>query len=350
MDSALINTSSSALESTLKRHGYYCRSRPGGSAPRARSCVFCVKTKARCDGERPSCSRCISRGKNCEYPANAARATTTTTQSGTQRTTNGLSTKQTTTTTATASAADPPPSMPSFITIDNDNSSLNDALLYNTLFPVEYGIQQVDVGDDGQDDDSWDGPGWSNFVQSQMQQAASLTPNTLINSEPSLSDEPFTTMLQQAMSSPKSQIPRMPTYTMRSLFHRPQTDSGNQRISQLMLQTLKSYPLMMLRQKTPPPFIHPRLMLSDAGNNDAEPWHNCVSLMHMLDGGIQGSRKLFWRNVRTECERFCQEVCCEPFDNGDACANMTGIVSYDEQMGTACWYASPRHLCYYEVG
>ncbi|KAK4125685.1 hypothetical protein N657DRAFT_568401 [Parathielavia appendiculata] len=66
---------------------------------------------------------------------------------------------------------------------------------------------------------------------------------------------------------------------------------------------------MMLRHTTLPPFIHPRLLFSPIADNDddLEPLHNCISLMHMLNSRVAGSRKLFWRNVRMECERFCAE-------------------------------------------
>jgi hypothetical protein len=30
--------------------------------------------------------------------------------------------------------------------------------------------------------------------------------------------------------------------------------------------------------------------------------------VHMISSGVQGSRKLFWKNVRMECERLCEEV------------------------------------------
>lgn len=66
---------------------------------------------------------------------------------------------------------------------------------------------------------------------------------------------------------------------------------------------------MMLRHGTLPPFIHPRLISSHAENTRMEPLTNCVSLMHMIGSRIQGSRKLFWKNVRLECERLCAEVC-----------------------------------------
>ncbi|KAK5095426.1 hypothetical protein LTR70_003590 [Exophiala xenobiotica] len=38
-----------------------------------------------------------------------------------------------------------------------------------------------------------------------------------------------------------------------------------------------------------------------------EPLNNCISLMHMLKSGVQGTRKLFWKNVRLECERLYGE-------------------------------------------
>ena len=31
-----------------------------------------------------------------------------------------------------------------------------------------------------------------------------------------------------------------------------------------------------------------------------EPLNNCISLVHMISGGVRGSRKLFWKVVRLE--------------------------------------------------
>ncbi|KAL2165925.1 hypothetical protein VTG60DRAFT_3592 [Thermothelomyces hinnuleus] len=74
------------------------------------------------------------------------------------------------------------------------------------------------------------------------------------------------------------------------------------------MRTLKSYPLMLLRRDALPPFIHRRKMsCSGVENDDMEPLNNCLSLLHILGGRVPGSRKLFWRNVRMECERFHQE-------------------------------------------
>jgi hypothetical protein len=55
-------------ESTLKRHGYYCRSRKGAEkVVRTKSCLGCAKAKARCDGGYPSCARCVAKDVPCHF-------------------------------------------------------------------------------------------------------------------------------------------------------------------------------------------------------------------------------------------------------------------------------------------
>ncbi|KAK8094770.1 hypothetical protein PG997_001455 [Apiospora hydei] len=99
-------------------------------------------------------------------------------------------------------------------------------------------------------------------------------------------------------------IPRSPSNNSRSLIRRPKLKTGVQRVASLIWHTLKSYPLMMMRDHALPPFIHPQMVASDTEARDMEPLHNCASLMQLLNAGLQGSRKLFWRNVRQECERL----------------------------------------------
>ena len=124
----------------------------------------------------------------------------------------------------------------------------------------------------------------------------------------SISSAGQTNQVQQAICSPDVSIPAIPTYTLRSFNQRSRLQTGAQRIANLILHTLKSYPLMMLRDNNLPPFIHPHLVSSDLENNDMEPLTNCISLVHMLSSRIHGSRKLFWKNVRMECERLCADV------------------------------------------
>jgi hypothetical protein len=113
--------------------------------------------------------------------------------------------------------------------------------------------------------------------------------------------------VREAASSSRLSIPATPSLRIRSLIQRPKLKAGSQRTANLILYTLKSYPRMMLRKTTLPPFIHPRLAFSDLENNHMEPLTNCISLMHMISSGVQGSRKLFWKNVRMECEKLIEE-------------------------------------------
>ncbi|KAK4252121.1 hypothetical protein C7999DRAFT_27363 [Corynascus novoguineensis] len=115
--------------------------------------------------------------------------------------------------------------------------------------------------------------------------------------------------LQTTLFSSSLPMPKQPTYYFGSLAQRPKIAPKMQRTANLIMQTLKSYPLMMLRHNVLPPFIHSQKMsFSNAESDNMEQLHNCLSLLHLLQGQVPGSRKLFWRNVRMECERFHQEV------------------------------------------
>lgn len=100
-------------------------------------------------------------------------------------------------------------------------------------------------------------------------------------------------------------IPALPTPNPHSLTKRSTANVGMERTATLVLHTLKSYVLSMLRHNSLPPFIHPSLVSAEFL---MEPLMNCINLVHMIGGEMKGSRKLFWRNVRMECERMCDEV------------------------------------------
>ena len=98
-----------------------------------------------------------------------------------------------------------------------------------------------------------------------------------------------------------------PTALVRSFDRRPDLKSGSQRTASLLLHNLKSYPQMIIRHNSLPPFIHPFSISNDAKNDDMEPLTNCLNLVHLLSSPHRGSRKLFWKNVHPECERWCAE-------------------------------------------
>ncbi|KAI0539626.1 hypothetical protein GGR58DRAFT_217272 [Xylaria digitata] len=141
-----------------------------------------------------------------------------------------------------------------------------------------------------------------------MQMNEPLLPSSSLSSASQSSPSAHQTVSgQQNLRYSALMIPKTPTSAVRSLVQRPRRHAGGQRISKLIFHTLKSYPLMMLRDNTLPPFIHPSTVSSDVENPNMWPLTNCMSLTHILAGGVQGSRKLFWKNVQLECERISDE-------------------------------------------
>lgn len=283
--------------STLKRHGYYCRTRKAAvPATRSRSCVSCVRGKARCDNKRPECSRCIAKAFQCQYPAATPRHT----GSKTQHRSNG----------PIGQRAMAPSLIDSLSSTENSQEGSNNGDVILDDAPVILDPLFIDIRgncldwNDSQDD-------FSDFVNLQSNIGTSQYP-TEIQSSPAqhwIRSTNQANRIQQDFFPPYMSVPKQPTTTFRSLIRRPKLSTGAQRTANLILHTLKSYPLMMLDNGSLPPFIHPHLMSSEAENNNTELLINCICLVRMISNGIQKSRKLFWKNVRMECEQMCEEVC-----------------------------------------
>ncbi|KAH7323643.1 hypothetical protein BKA65DRAFT_72282 [Rhexocercosporidium sp. MPI-PUGE-AT-0058] len=279
-------------ESTLKRHGYYCRSRKAGhDSIRVRSCISCARRKARCDNKQSGCSRCISKGIECHYPAKTVKITTRQ---------NDLPKNQQITAPLTA---------PRSLVIDHRLDETNfGQVFFDDTFPSDQDFTNIGVGSGFQ---PWNLPeaSFADLLNAQVlgdtiQYPTSEPPAPTPRLTPGSTQ---TSQAQQPPSMTHTSIPASPTSSIRSLALRPKVHTGTQRIANLLLHNLKSFPLMMLRHGTLPPFIHPSLISSEVDSSRMEPLTNCISLMHMISSRIQGSRKLFWRNVRLECERLCAE-------------------------------------------
>lgn len=273
------------LESTLKRHGYYCRSRRSGPSIRTRSCVFCARGKVSCDNKRPKCSRCINKGIDCHYPVNT-RGTKDPGQ-GTHPGRSRLATSQ----------AESSPSVP-----PAGNGTGNVVIDSTPVLPV-LELPSLEGGFD------WDdgGIGLADILDTQKcNSSLSLETSTLTFQPTTFAAQTYLTPGSLDFSSPP--IPTTPTIAVRSLIHRPNAQLGTQRTAKLILHNLKSYPLMIQCHNGLPPFIHSSLVSASDEDAHMEPLTNCLSLVLMLNGGAQASRKLFWKNVRMEFERLSVEV------------------------------------------
>nr|BAZ95827.1 transcription factor, DNA binding domain cpaE [Curvularia pallescens] len=291
-------------QSALKRHGYYCRSNTRASVSRRRSCAACAQAKTGCNNAQPACSRCAQKGIACHYPSKSAakRRDAVETRRAVSTDLDNLHHNQANTT--MAAVPEQPHSLGHMTPVSESSMLFND---------VEWNFDDITA--------------LGNFMHPTPQ---STLPSTTASSSPAATDPTtvspaavlpdltdlesqsqshYTRPSQQNSPSPQLfdfSISPAPSPNVRSLMQRPKMHPGADRAASLIFLTLKSYPLM-LRQNNLPPFIHPSYVSFTDEGTTAEPLENCMTLMHMMAGGVKGSRKLFWRNVRQECERICDQ-------------------------------------------
>ena len=279
----------------MKRHKYYCRSPRTSITSRIRSCNSCARRKLRCDNLQPICSRCRTKAIECQYPSNTPKSALLNIQQG-----------------------DDLPIQEREITPSLMPDSLNDENRQGTSYDGEITLDSerftfdLDFANPGaeyleRNDQDIDFASFLNL------QADEETIQYLSSGSSSLaSSSTFSTNQAVQVQQPKSchyaSIPGAANLKVQSLSARSQMRSGSQRIADLIFHTLKSYPMMILRHKTLPPFIHPHLISSDIMTDNMESLKNCISLVHMSSSGFGENRKLFWKVVQLECEQLYKEV------------------------------------------
>lgn len=250
--------------------------------------------KGRCDNNQPRCSRCTAKAIECQYPANRSKAAESKLQHGSNR--------------QLAPEKAPSLSAVDFVSTEDHLASNTDS---DIILDSALAISDPDLAN-LEGFLGWDDPGidFDEFLNPQTEKGAIQSPtlrmSSLIHSTPTT--DPTIHVLQGCVSSPNLPIPRVPSYARRSIMQRPKMKTSAHRVTNLILHNLRSYPLMMRHPNNLPPFIHPSLISSDIENDDVEPLTNCISLVYMISSQVQGSRKLFWKNVQQECERWCEEV------------------------------------------
>lgn len=267
---------------------------------RSRACTPCAGRKARCDNTRPSCSECAVKGIDCHYPAATSKDAEPDTQLRNVRRNN-----QTEVVSLSAASS---PTFDTGLSPGRGNSALDDGLAMS----FSPRLTQTDATYINLDDPGFD---FNNFLDTSGDDGVmpfhSSTPSAALVHQ--ATHMPGQTTQRRTMDySVSLSIPSEPSQSTRSLIQRPKFNSlktATQRTAKLIFHTLKSYPVMMSRYNTLPPYIHPYMTSAGVGNDEMEPLNNCTSLLHMISARVQGSQKLFWRNVRIECERFCEEVC-----------------------------------------
>jgi hypothetical protein len=291
-----------AADSALKRHGYYCRSNTKAPVPRRRSCAACAQAKTACDNALPACSRCVQKSLTCQYPSRAATKRSDVAEARRSVVAYGLQNRDPANTI-----------MPTVTEQAHSLQGMIPAVDSSMLFTDT----QWNFDDMTALDEFMHTTPQSTFPSTASSSSPASTDPTTV-SPPSMLPVALDAASQGQSLAPQQEpqnynphvfnfsISSVPNPNVRSLMQRPRIVPRVDRTSSLLFYTLKSYPVM-LRHNTLPPFIHPSYVSFTKEGTTTESLENCISLMHMMASGVQGSRKLFWRNVRQECERICEQ-------------------------------------------
>lgn len=222
--------------------------------PRKKACQNCTDSKVRCSLERPICSRCWTRGKQCRYPAGSVDVHRSSPGASSERNSadEGLgfeSSLANFSTTSTATAFPSPVSghasgIPQIYPQPEYTQSVDSGLTFDH-------IDLIPMADAENIRDRW---------------------------------------LQPYLLTATGRLPKLfSSFTL-----------------QFLACVLRSYPDHFLDEKSLPPFIHPLQLCNKPIPRTIA---NCFSLVRMWMNRVEGSEAIVLSTVRQEMERLSQEVC-----------------------------------------
>lgn len=87
-----------------------------------------------------------------------------------------------------------------------------------------------------------------------------------------------------------------------------------QHSADMIIQSLRSLPTMMLRRETFPWFVHPQSHLLAKPSRAALPEaiSTCMSIAQMFASRTSETTHFLWRSIQVECRHFITEVCISP--------------------------------------
>ncbi|KAJ5195391.1 uncharacterized protein N7498_008829 [Penicillium cinerascens] len=227
--------------------------------PRKKACQNCTDSKVRCSLERPTCSRCLNRGKQCRYPEGSGDV---------HRSSPGALSER--------NSADErlsfEPSLASFSPTSTATAFPSPVSGHTSGIPQIYfrpeSTQTVDIG---------------------------LTFDHVDLVPMADAENVRDRWLQPYLLTGTGQLPKLLSpFTV-----------------QFLACVLRSYPNHLLDEKSLPPFIHPLQV-----NNKPMPrtMANCFSLVRMWMNRVEGSEAIVLSTVRQEMERLSREDATSDLD------------------------------------
>ncbi|CCF41339.1 hypothetical protein CH063_11649 [Colletotrichum higginsianum] len=260
-------------ETALKRHQSYCRRARTRPRIRPKPCRECSAAKCKCSLQ-PNCARCIKKGLDCVYPETTNQGTggLATTSSAQMLLAQNASSSQTF---AQADILSFPPSDGLSWGSQSQLMDPNNAMLLadgtDLGLDFAFGLESLD-----QDINVTD--------MTPAPEVYKLVMSSCINGDRSV----------EASTTDAS-------FPLRSLCApNPVAESS----ANLIRQALRSYPHMMLRRSSFPPFIHPH----QDKDHLPEPLANCMSIAVLFAARNRDTRQFLWKSIREEQDRNLREM------------------------------------------
>ena len=254
--------------SSLRRHGYYCRSRPlGRPTSRKRCCEACTRAKIRCDAILPACSSCTSRQIPCHYDENARQNLARRSQA------------------------------------IKGNEVAGGSPLIDDMVLDSFGGALSLGSSDSMDDDI----DLSFLASMPLEQSLDLLPS--LNDLGGEFSSPTT--FGSTYNAP-TMLPYLQWKAPRVMYQKVAPNPQAQVALSMMKNIIESYPLMMLRKETFPPFINARSHGLES-EDVPEILKDCMGLAHMFATRTPESSSLMWRTMRMEVEKILAQVCPPDF-------------------------------------
>ncbi|KAE9373811.1 hypothetical protein N431DRAFT_544662 [Stipitochalara longipes BDJ] len=289
-------------EKTKSRHRFYCRSKisKGQQRPPKRSCLSCVRAKARCDFSAGKCTRCKSKGLSCEWPQRKGYLPNTKPtlegQSGPKAGISGMPLI--------------PSNLPAPIREAQHRSGNKSADRFepdvsnNDFYPFAnspglFGMPSP-IGTAGSATDSASGP----FHETRPDLEA-IAKRLAIYGAPFSSSHLTET---SGLLLPRHTQLMSTGNNLLAFQYRTYSDPVQRNSAATLARFLTCYPTMMLRRETFPSFIHPQCVPGDEINPPLlHPLAKCMEIARAFKDRTPENSEMVWMAIKVEQERLSKE-------------------------------------------
>lgn len=300
-------------EVSRKRHVTYCQKSTRPKTSREKACASCNKSKTKCDFRHP-CLRCKTRQTFCTYDNNNPSLP------GHSSTQPAILHESLIELGAPQAEHDFPVSAPIDNSIPNidaphvridilqgDHEYLGSLSENFTITNNEFPLQTSSIETPANQSISISEPMYPNF---ELFSPSAFEAFDLDFTHDDLVEGPVKQTWES--NSLIAQTPQCPVAIAKANASRRAATGVSERHISFLISILRTYPKLLLKRATLPPFIHPfsyNQHDSEGNVSFPEPLAICKSIAHMFDIRAAEARKFLWRTIDAEIQRLHDEVC-----------------------------------------